>query len=373
MTRLPATQSWPGTALHMVIAVLGAVLMGAVLMAVLGHNPWAAFAGLAEGSLGTARGLAATVRKTAPFILTGLSVALGMKAGLFNIGAAGQFLLGSVGAVWVGIQFDGLPAWIHLPLALAAGIAAGSAWGAIPGWLKVSTGAHEVITTIMLNYVAALFAGWTVFAGSARSATQAGPLWDPAAGPVSESQDVLASAQIPWILGPPLRIHWGVVLALLVALLVWWLLERTRIGFELKTVGLKPLAAQYAGMRPGRLTVLAMTMAGGLAGLAGAIETLGVNHKFAPEFGGGVGFEGITVALLGQQHPLGIVLAALLFAALDAGASRMQFDSGVPSDIIQVIQTLILLFVAAPALATWLLDRLPGLRRTSATASGLRA
>ncbi len=370
---MPKAQPWPMAALQTAFALLGAVLTGAVLMAVLGHNPWEAFTGLVAGSAGTARGLAATVCKTSPFVLTGLSVALAMKAGLFNIGAAGQFLMGSVGAVWVGIQFEGLPVWFHLSLALAVGIGSGSIWGAIPGWLKASTGAHEVITTIMLNYVAALFAGWTVFAGSTLSTTRPGPLWDPTAGPVSASPDVLASARIPWILGPPLRIHWGIALALLAALLVWWLLERTRFGFELKTVGAKPLAARYAGMRSGWTTVLAMTWAGGLAGLAGAIETLGVNHKFAPEFGGEVGFEGITIALLGQGHPLGIVLAALLFAVLDAGASKMQFDSGVPSDIIQVIQTLILIFVAAPALVTWLLDRVSRTQRVSAAAAGLRA
>ncbi len=360
-------------ALHMAAAVLGAALTGAALMAVLGHNPWEAFTGLAKGSLGTERELAVTVRKTAPFVLTGLSVTLALKAGLFNFGTAGQFLMGSVGAVWMGIQFEALPGWLHLPLALAVGIGSGSVWGAIPGWLKASTGAHEVITTIMLNYVAGLFAGWTVFAGSSLSMTRPGPLWDATAGPVSASPDVLASARIPWILGPPLGIHWGVALALLTALLVWWLMERTQFGFELKTVGAKPLAARYAGMRCGWTTVLAMTWAGGLTGLAGAIETLGVHYKFAPGFGGGVGFEGIAVALLGQGHPLGIVLAALLFAVLDAGASRMQFDSGVPSDLIQVIQTFILIFAAAPALATWLLNRVSRTQRASAAAAGRRA
>ena len=373
MAQILDVQHRGGAALHMAAAVLGAALMGAALIAILGHNPWEAFTGLAEGSLGTERGLAATVRKTTPFVLTGLSVALALKAGLFNFGAAGQFLMGSVGAVWMGMQFEGLPGWLHLPLALAVGIGAGSAWGAIPGWLKVSTGAHEVITTIMLNYVATLFAGWTVSAGSNLSTTRPGPLWDPTAGPVSASPDVLASARIPWILGPPLRLHWGIALALLTVLLVWWLMERTQFGFELKTVGAKPLAARYAGMRSGWTTVLAMTWAGGLAGLAGAIETLGVNHRFAPEFGGGVGFEGFTIALLGQGHPLGIVLAALLFAVLNAGASKMQFNSGVPSDIIQVIQALILIFAAAPALATWLLNRVSRTQRVAATVSGLRA
>jgi simple sugar transport system permease protein len=221
-------------------------------------------------------------------------------------------------------------------------------WGAIPGILKVATGAHEVITTIMLNYIAANFAGWTVYAGGSQGQTP-GPLWDPTAGAVSETRDVLSSAQIPLITGPAgYNLHYGIILAFLVAIFMWWLIYKTIIGFEIRTVGLNMKAARYAGMRVSQRIVLAMILAGGLAGLAGAVETLGYIHKYAPEFSGAVGFDGITVALLGQTHPLGVVLSAFMLGALDAGASRMQFDSGVAADIIQIIQALVLAFVAAP-------------------------
>ena len=329
------------------LALITALLIGAVVMLIFGDNPLKAYEGLFLGAFGNARAWATTLRKMTPLILTGLSVAVAFKAGLFNIGASGQFIMGTIFSVAVGVNFEGLPAFIHLPLALLAGIFGGMIWGAIPGLLKVTTGAHEVIVTIMLNYVASLFGGWTVYAGGTQGQTP-GPLWDPTAGPISETADVFVSAQLPWIVGPPLRVHWGIVLAPLVALIFWWLLYKTTIGFEIRTVGQNLKAARYAGIRVNWTVVLAMMLAGGLAGLAGAIETLGFNHKFAPEFGGAVGFDGIVVALLGQTHPLGVVLAAFMFGALDAGAARMQFESGVAADIIQVIQALVLTFVAAP-------------------------
>lgn len=331
------------------LAVVTALIIGAVIMLIFGDDPVAAYGGLFSGAFGSGRAWSTTIRKMTPLILTGLSVATAFKAGLFNIGASGQFVMGTVFSVAVGVNFEGLPAWVHLPLALLAGIAGGMLWGAIPGILKVVTGAHEVIVTIMLNYVAALFAGWTVYAGGTQG-QRPGPLWDPTAGAISETADVFPSAQLPWIFGPPYRVHWGVVLALLVAVLMWWLIFRTTVGFEMRTVGQNPKAARYAGMSVSRMVILAMVLAGGLAGFAGAIETLGLNHKFAPEFSGAVGFDGITVALLGQTHPFGVILAAFLLGAMDAGAAKMQFESGVAADIIQIIQALVLAFVAAPAI-----------------------
>jgi simple sugar transport system permease protein len=332
-----------------ILALVTALVLGGLIMLLFGDNPIEAYRGLFAGAFGSARGWATTIRKMTPLILTGLSVTVAFKAGLFNIGASGQFLMGTIAAVAVGINFEGLPPAIHLPLALLAGIAGGMVWGAIPGLLKVYTGAHEVIVTIMLNYVAALFTGWTVYAGGTQGQTP-GPLWDPAAGAISQTPLVLSSAQLPLIFGPPYRVHWGVVIALLVAVVVWWLIYKTIIGFEIRTVGQNMKAARYAGVRVNWTVVLTMILAGGLAGLAGAIETLGVNLRFAPEFTGGAGFDGIIVALLGQTHPLGVILAAFLFGALDAGGSRMQFESGVSADIIQVIQGLVLAFVAAPLL-----------------------
>lgn len=329
------------------LAVVTALITGAIVMWLVGDPALAAYRGLFEGAFGSPRAWAGTVRKMVPLILTGLSVAVAFKAGLFNIGAAGQYLMGTLGSVTVAVNFEGLSPWIHIPLAIAAGIAAGAAWGAIPGILKVYTGAHEVIVTIMLNYVASLFGAWTVYAGGTQGQTP-GPLWDPTAGARSETPDIFASAMLPWLWGPPYRVSIGIILALLVALLMWWILYKRTLGFEIRTVGANAKAARYAGMNVNWVTILTMMIAGALAGLAGTIETLGFNHHFAPELTGAVGFDGITVALLGQTHPLGVVLSAFLLGAMDAGAARMQFDSGVRPEIIQVIQALVLAFVAAP-------------------------
>lgn len=334
------------------LAILAALLTGAVVMLLSGDNPLVAYWGLLNGSVGSLDAISRTIRKATPFILTGLSVAFAFKAGLFNIGASGQFLMGTIFAAAVGVNFEGLPWIIHLPLAIGAGILGGALWGGIAGWLKVWKGAHEVISTIMLNYIASLFVSWTVYAGGTQGQAP-GPLSDPeaAARAISETRDVWESARLPQLL-PQLfdRVHWGILLAIAMAVLIWWILQKTTLGFEIRTVGENPHAAQYAGMRVGRTMILSMAIAGGLAGLAGAVETLGLNYKFAPEFTGGVGFEGITIALLGQTHPLGVVLASFLMGGLYSGASKMQFDSGVPGEIIQVVQALVLAFVAAPAI-----------------------
>ena len=329
------------------LALLTAFVAGALVMLAFGDDPILAYQGLFQGAFGSGRAWSVTIRKMIPFILTGLSVAVAFKAGLFNIGASGQFVMGSVCSVAIGIHFEGLPMIVHLPLAILSGMLGGMIWGAIPGLLKVTTGAHEVIVTIMMNYLASLFAGWTVYAGGTQGQTP-GPLWDRTARAISETPDVFESAQIPWLFGPPYRVHYGVFLALVAVVVVWWLIYKTTIGFEIRTVGQNPRAARYAGIRVEKTVVLTMGLAGALAGLAGTIETLGLNHKFAPEFGGQVGFDGITVALLGQTHPFGVVIASFLFGALDAGAAKMQFESGVAADIIQVIQALVLAFVAAP-------------------------
>ena len=352
------------------LALVVAFSLGALVMVLFGDDPVAAYQGLYDGAYGSAKAWARTLLKTTPLILTGLAVAVAFKAGLFNIGAAGQFIMGTVCSVAVGIHFEGAPMLLHLPAALLAGIAGGMVWGAIPGLLKVYTGAHEVITTIMLNYIASLFAGWTVYAGG-RQGQSPGPLWDPTARAISETPDVLASAQLPLLGNTRLDIHLGIIIAPLVAFFIWWLIYRTTFGFEVRTVGRNTEASRYAGMYPRRTIVLSMALAGGLAGLAGAIETLGLNHKFAPEFGGSVGFEGITVALLGQTHPLGVVLAAFLLGSLEGGASRMQFESGVAADIIDVIQALVLIFVAAPLIirSLWPRRREPSKPESSAAST----
>jgi ABC-type uncharacterized transport system permease subunit len=346
-----------GSALRIpALAILTAMLVGAVIMLLSGDNPLEAYWGLMLGAFGDVDALSKTIRKATPFIFTGLSVAFAFKAGLFNIGASGQFLMGTVCSVAVGVNFEGLPPVIHMPLALLAGVLGGAVWGAIAGWLKVWTGAHEVITTIMLNYVASNFSSWTVYAGGTEG-QKPGPLSDPeaAARAISETRDVFASARVPFILPDFFdRVHWGVIIAFLVAFLIWWLLWKTTVGFEIRTVGQNPNAARYAGMRVNWTVVMTMAIAGGLAGLAGAVETLGLNHKFAPEFTGSAGFEGITIALLGRTHPLGVVLSAFLMGGLYGGASKMQFYSGAQQEIIQVVQALVLAFVAAPEIIRYL-------------------
>ncbi len=330
------------------LAIFTALLTGAIVMLLSGDNPLEAYGGLLLGAFGSLDAISRTIRKATPFIFTGLSVAFAFKAGLFNIGASGQFLMGTICSVAVGVHFEGWPTIIHLPLALLAGVLGGALWGALAGWLKVWKGAHEVITTIMLNYIASLFVGWTVYAGGTEGQIP-GPLYDPSAGPISETRDVFMSARIPQFLPQVFsRVHWGVFLALAMAVLVWWVLQKTTLGFEIRTVGKNAYAARYAGIRVERTVLLSMAIAGGLAGLAGAVETLGLNYKFAPEFSGSVGFEGITIALLGQTHPLGVVFASFLMGGLYGGATKMQFDSGVPGEIIQIVQALVLAFVAAP-------------------------
>jgi len=274
-----------------------------------------------------------------PYIFGGLGVALGFQSGLFNIGAEGQIFVGAIAAAFAGYSLTGLPAIIHLPLALLAGALGGAAWGFIPGWLKAKTGGHEVINTIMMNYIAFRLSDWLL----------SGPMKRPDSfNPVSPT--ILPTAELPRFFEQPIRFHLGFFVALGVAWLVYWFLYRTTWGFDLRSVGSNPSAARYAGMSTVRSTVLAMSLSGALAGLAGTNEVLGVNHNLAMAFSSGYGFDSIALALLGKSHPVGVVLAALLFGTLRNGATRMQVAAGIPIDIISILQAMILAFIAAPAI-----------------------
>jgi ABC-type uncharacterized transport system permease subunit len=273
-----------------------------------------------------------------PYIFAGLAVALGFKCGLFNIGAEGQLFIGAICSVWVGYAVTGLPIYLHLPLALLAGALGAGVWGAIPGFLKAKTGAHEVINTIMMNYIAYRLSDWLLH----------GPMMRPGFNPISPS--ILPTAELPRFFDDPIRFHAGFLVALALAVLVWWFLFKTTLGFEIRTVGENPDAAKYAGMNITRNFVLAMGLSGALAGLAGANEVLGVNHNLASAFSSGYGFDSIALALLGKSPPAGVVLAALLFGFLRSGATGMQSYAGIPIDIISIIQALVIIFVAAPAI-----------------------
>ncbi|MDA1330023.1 MAG: ABC transporter permease [Chloroflexi bacterium] len=280
-----------------------------------------------------------SLTKSVPYIFAGLAVALGFRAGLFNIGAEGQLFMGAIFAVWIGFALKGLPTIIHLPLALGAGALGGAIWGFIPGFLKAKTGGHEVINTIMMNYIAFRLSEYLL----------RGPLQRPdTSNPISPF--IEESAKLPRFFGSPIRFHLGFFVALLVAYGVYWLLFKTKWGFELRTVGINPRAARYAGMNIVSVTVIAMSLSGALAGLAGANEVLGLNYTLAPAFSSGFGFDSIALALIGKSHPVGVVLAALLFGTLRNGAIQMQIAANVPIDIISVMQALILAFIAAPAI-----------------------
>jgi ABC-type uncharacterized transport system permease subunit len=274
-----------------------------------------------------------------PYIFGGLSVALGFRAGLFNIGAEGQIFIGAIFSAFVGYAVTGLPFFIHMPLAFLAGAVGGGLWGMIPGWLKAKTGAHEVINTIMMNYIAFRLSDW-LLTGLMKRPDSANPV----------SPTIQDSAKLFRFFGDPIRFHFGFFVALFVAWLVYWFLFKTRWGFDMRTVGSNPRAARYAGMSVSFIIILAMTLSGALAGMAGANEVLGLNYNLAMAFSSGYGFDSIALALLGNSHPLGVVLAALLFGFLRNGATNMQLKAGVPIDIISIFQALVLVFIATPAI-----------------------
>jgi ABC-type uncharacterized transport system permease subunit len=317
-----------------IAAVLLAALIGAIILLVSGANPIQAYAALIEGSFGSSQAFARTLEKATPLIFSGLAVAFAFKAGLFNIGAQGQLLFGALTSAVIGFAVTGLPPLIHTSLALLVGGLAGALYGAIPGALKTYTGAHEVITTIMLNYVAINITDYLAD----------GPLKDTSPGNiVARTPSILDSARIPVIGSVPV----GFIIAVVAAIVVWWLLWYTTTGFEIRTVGLNPSAARYAGMKVAFTVILTMVLSGLLAGLGGGVETLGVVGRYQPGFNVGLGFDGITIALLGRTHPFGVIPAAILVGAMKAGASQMQFSAGVAKEITDVIQALILFFVAA--------------------------
>jgi simple sugar transport system permease protein len=327
-----------------VIAFILALIVGAVVIwvsevVVAGGEfdllaPVDAYVALFRGAVGSYTSIVNTLVLTTPLLLAGLGVGLAFRAGLFNIGATGQFLIGALTAVAVGVAVKDLPAVVAIPLALIAGILGGAAWGFIPGFLKARSGAHEVVTTIMLNFIARYIL----------AAVVSGPL-DVGSSPSPITDDV-GNAALPIILGR--NGHTGILLAVLAAVAVHWLLFRMTLGFEIRAVGANPDAARAAGMRPAFITVLTMVIAGALAGAAGAVVILGVSQgNMQASFGTSVGWDAIAVALLGRSSPLGIVFAALLFGAMRAGAGTMQITAGTPSELVDVLQAVILLFLIA--------------------------
>lgn len=332
-----------------ILAVFTAVILGGLVIAVVGGNPFFAYVGLIQGAFGSTKAWSETAIWATPYIFAGLAVAVGFKGGLFNIGAEGQLAFGAVVSALIGYALPGwlgvdLPAIIHIPLAIGLGALAGAIWAGIPGFLKAYAGGHEVINTIMMNYIALNLTSYLLN----------GPMKDPdPSNVIARTPEIAVSARIAPLFDG-LRVHWGFVLALVVAFLVWFLLWKTTFGFEIRTVGSNPDAAKYAGINVKRTIVLTMALSGLLAGLAGTIEVTALNYRHELGFSMGYGFDAIAIALLGKNHPVGVVLASILFAAMRNGATRMQFLTQIPVDVISVIQALILLFVAADAIVRFI-------------------
>lgn len=340
LPRRPIARAWAVSAIPLAAIALALVVGSLVIIASSAFAagefdpmlPFRAFAALGEGAV-LGNGLVNTIVASTPLVLGGLAVGIAFKAGLFNIGAQGQFLIGGFGAAVVGASLAGAPGPLAVTIAVLAGALAGALYGFVPGALKAWTGAHEVVTTIMLNYIAVFLIAYLV----------SEPLR--AAGFTFPRTGDLGNAELPVLVGR--SGHIGILFAVAAVPLAWWLLWRTTIGFEIRTVGANPNAARYAGMRPARLTILTMALCGLLAGLAGAGQILGVTGFMSAAYGTSVGFDSIAVALLGRAHPLGIAFSAVLFGAMRAGAPLMQIETDVPIEIIDIIQAVILLFLAA--------------------------
>ena len=294
------------------------------------------------------RPLTETLTVGTPLIIAAAGMAVSFRAGLFNIGGTGQLIVGAMAAGYIGFTFD-LPVVLHLLACLLAGVLAGGLWGGIAGFLKARFGANEVISTIMLNWIATYLLFFALKTSAFTGANKSQPT----------SPSIGENAALPHLLGADFRLHAGLFLAAGAAVLLWWLMSRSTIGFHFRAVGSNPRAAQVAGISPARTAFLVLAVAGALVGLAGAVHVLGTERRLTEGVAGNIGFDAITVALLGRSGPVGIVLAGLLFAALSTGGRFMETNQGVPLDLVQVIQVLVVLFIAAPPLVRTLI----GLRR----------
>ncbi|QLE54601.1 ABC transporter permease [Nostoc sp. TCL26-01] len=316
------------------IAIASALIIGAILILLAGANPIIAYTALFQESFSTYFGFGNTLTKMTPLLFTSLGVLVALRAGQFNIGGEGQIYFGALGSTLVGLYVQGIPALIHIPLALFAGFVFGAIWGGIPGYLKAVRGVNEVITTLLLNYIAVNLVSYLV----------QNPLKAPAA-PSPYSPLIAKSAQLPIIL-PQSLAHAGILLALITASILWVLLVRSPLGYQIAAVGFNPTAARYAKISVERTIILVMSLAGGLAGLAGASEVMGLKYRLFEQVSSGYGFDAIAIAFLSRGSISGVVLASLFFAALRSGANVMQRSAGVPVTIVYAIQGLTVLFIA---------------------------
>jgi ABC-type uncharacterized transport system permease subunit len=323
-------------------AIFLALLVASAVILVVGSNPLEAYWALLRGMFGSTDRIAASLGRSTPFIGAALAVAFAFRAGLFNIGAEGQLLVGATTAAWVGTfsWLADVPGPIAIPIIILAGAVGGGVYGGIPGVLKARTGAHEVITTIMLNNIAVLIVRWLVNSQDPVILRDAG-------ASVARTKPLPDSARLPEVIATSPPVHLGLFLAVTLCTVVWFVLRRTTFGFEVRTVGTNPNAAKYAGMGVNRTIVLVMALSGAFAGLAGAGEITGTVGFLSPGVFVGIGFDAIAIALLARANPFAIILTSVLWGSMLSGAGLMQQDSGLSIDIVRVVQALVLLFVAA--------------------------
>lgn len=342
--------SSPAASLGLVLVSLAVALVVSAIPIVLSDvNPLSAYGAMLRGAFGSAPAVVDVIMRATPLLLTGLGTCVAFRTGQWNIGGDGQIYMGALGATIVGLAFKDFPAWLLLPLALVAGLVGGGLWALLPGLLKARRGVSEIISTLMLSYVATLIIEYLV----------TGPLQG-SSSYMPQTNMVAEAARLPLLI-PPYRAHWGSILAIAVAVLVYVLLWRSAFGYELRAAGFSASAARYGGIKVVRNVVWAMLISGALSGLAGANEVLGFHHRLFVGLSPSYGFTGITVALLGRLHPVGAVFSSILFSGLIVGASRMQSATGVPAAIAGIIQAVVILFVLGTEL---LLDYRPVLSFT---------
>ena len=349
-----------------VISVVIAFLIGAILIAMTGASVTDAYYAMFRGAIvdpqastfvRTIKPLMDSVYFAIPLIISGLGLAFGFRAGLFNIGGKGQMIAGALAAVWVGFSLS-LPPVVHTLVALTAAIVAGAAWGGIAGLLKAKTGANEVIVTIMLNSIATLALGYVLSQKAWQKPNSNQPI----------TPNVADSAALAKLMSGPIKLHWGLIVALVALAVFWFLMERSTLGFQIRAVGANAAAARTAGISVERITAVTMMFSGAFLGLAGANEALGTLGYVSRDVAGSIGFDAITVALLGRNKAWGTFGAGLLFGAFKAGGYAMQAKD-VPIDMILILQAVIVLLIAAPALVRWLF-RLPDAKRLAASGKG---
>ncbi|MCL6452645.1 MAG: ABC transporter permease [Alicyclobacillus sp.] len=355
------------------LASLFAIVIGGIVVAAIGYNPLVVYGSLISGAFGNLYNLGTTLSGATPLILIGLGIAIAFRAGLFNIGADGQYWVGAMVSVWIGYHFTHLPGLPHILLALLGGMLAGGIWGGIvPGLTKAYLGAHEVITTMMMSYIGIFLVEYMI-------EEQNAPMRQPGSFPVSPpiAGNTQLATFLPLNVFQQAQLSVGLWIALAAAVVVWILLQKTTFGFQVRAVGFNQRASRYAGIRVPLYTVLTLGISGVFAGLAGGVQMLGVQHQLNDSFASQYGYTAIVVSLLARNNPFGCILSGIFFAALNTGGQNMQQVSGVPASLTDVLTGLIIFFVAAerliPVLRAWARRRSPGRRSHPADEGGTLA